>query len=125
MDLTRLPLIAGQVSAFGAVLLIAACSSTASPSTLPTSTPLPAATASTLPTSTPLPAATASTSPTPVVWDPAVDVFGPGGAGTAFGSATPTTSPLAAWVADGIERNFLFHGDYIAARRRHLTCAIG
>jgi hypothetical protein len=43
--------------------------------------------------------------------DSAVDLFGPVGVGTAFVSAAPMTSLLAAWVADGIAANFRIHGD--------------
>ena len=44
--------------------------------------------------------------------EPTVDEFeNPRLTGTAFGQAAPTTSPLAAWVADGIAANFRVHGD--------------
>jgi len=120
--------------AVSVVVLISACSSSAPtgspPPAGPTTTPPPAATASTSPTpvvfastryrySITLPvgwvatpaSATWSGLGAPTIEDPAVDVFGPVGVGTAFGSAAPTTSPLAAWVADGIEKNSLFHSD--------------
>jgi hypothetical protein len=120
-------------AAFGAVLLLAACS--------------PAATQSGVPISTRSSTATASTSPTPVVFastpyrysitlpigwiaepatttwngvgapnfmDTAVDVFGPAGESATFGvsaAAAPTTSTLAPWVALGIAENFRIHGD--------------
>ena len=41
-----------------------------------------------------------------------VDAFGPAGEATkAFVSAAPTTSLLAAWVADGIRTNASIHGN--------------
>ena len=128
LDLIRFPLRARQVAAFGAVLLIAACSSKASPSAAPTSTSLPAATTSPVPvvyTSTryrysiTLPVGWIATpagrtwtgSGAPTVEDDSVDEFGPLGMLTAFGSAAPTTSPLADWVADGIAKNYEFYKD--------------
>ena len=47
----------------------------------------------------------------PIFDDAVVDKFGPVGEVRVFGSAAPTTSLLAAWVADGIKTNFLLHGD--------------
>ena len=123
------------VSAFGAALLIAACSPAAAPSAGPTGTSLPAATATATAASSPTPVVFASTRypysiALPIGWvatsarttwdgtgsptadDPAVDEFeNPGVTGLAFGVATPTKSVLAAWVADGIANNFRVHGD--------------
>jgi hypothetical protein len=117
--------------AFGVVLLIAACSRAANPSAAPKGTPLSTATA----TSSPAPVVFSSTpygysitlpigwiaTPARVTWDgtgapayddSAVDEFeNVRLTGLAFGSATPTQSPLAAWVADGIAANFRFHSD--------------
>ena len=108
-------------------LLIAACGSAATP----TGTARPTATASSSPTavvfasthypySITLPIGWVAT-PARTTWDgtgaptyddPPVDEFeNPGLTGLAFGFATPTTSLLAAWVADGIATNFRVHGD--------------
>jgi hypothetical protein len=115
-----------------AQLAVAGCSGSAAP----TGSPLPAATASTsgiagasqtpvvfasaqYPYSISLPigwtgtAARAAWDGTgaPTIDDPAMDVFGPAGNGTAFGAAAKTTSSLATWVADGIATNFQVHSD--------------
>jgi hypothetical protein len=128
-------------AAFGAVLLIAACSPAATPSGAPTSTRLPTATATA--------SGAAASSPTPVVFaskrypysitlpigwvatpagrawdgtglptsdDPAADVFEPivngvVGKNLAFVVAAPTRSLLAAWVADDIATTFRLYGD--------------
>ena len=45
----------------------------------------------------------------PIFNDPVVDAFGPVGDVGAFVSAAPTTSSLAAWVADGIATNARVH----------------
>ena len=50
----------------------------------------------------------------PAIEDTSVDAFGPVGESQtfgAFGSAAPTTSRLAAWVAAGIAANFQVHSD--------------
>jgi len=115
------------------VVVLVACTQAPAAST---GTPVPAstATASGAAASSPTPVVFASTrypysitlpigwvaTPARVTWDgtgaptsddPAVDVFGPVGEGTAFGSAARTTSSLAAWVADGIATNFRIHSD--------------
>jgi hypothetical protein len=117
-------------AAFGAALLISACSPVTAP---PTGTRSPTATASssTTPvvfTSTPyrysitLPIGWVA-EPATTTWngvgapnfmDSAVDVFGPANASVTFGvsaAAAPTTSLLAPWVALGIAENFRIHGD--------------
>jgi len=118
-------------AAFSAALLIAACS----PAAAPTGTPPPSANATaaaaassptgtvftstrykysiTLPKGWVATAATATWSGTtaPIFDDPVVDAFGLLGDVKAFGSAAPTTSSLADWVADGIKTNILLHGD--------------
>ncbi len=50
----------------------------------------------------------------PAIDDPAVDAFGPSGRSSgrgAFGSAAPTTSTLADWVAAGIQNASNFHAE--------------
>jgi len=122
-------------AAVGAALLIATCSPAATRSGAPTGTLLPTATATAF--SSPTPVVFASTrypysitlpigwvaspavetwngSGAPAIEDTAVDAFGPVGervTSGAFGSAAPTKSLLAAWVADGIAANFRIHGD--------------
>jgi hypothetical protein len=120
-------------AAFGAALLIAACSPATAP---PTGTRLPTATA----TSSPTPVVFTSTryrysitlpigwvaTPARVTWDgtglptsddPAVDVFEPivngvVGKNLAFVVAAPTRSLLEAWVADDIATTFRLYGAY-------------
>ncbi|MGA7989015.1 MAG: hypothetical protein WCB51_11530 [Candidatus Dormiibacterota bacterium] len=55
----------------------------------------------------------------PNIMDTSVDVFGPANEAVTFGvfgSAAPTTSPLAAWVAYRISENFRIHGDLCAPK---------
>jgi hypothetical protein len=91
---------------------------TPTPTLTPTSTPTPLAFTSaryrysiTLPTgwvATPA-GATWDGTTAPIFNDPVVDAFGPVGDVGAFVAAAPTTSALAAWVADGIATNARVH----------------
>ena len=125
----------GACAAFGAALLSAACGSAATPSAASTSTTPPTATASSAQTpvvfaskhylySITLPAGWVATpaertwdgTGLPVSDDPTVDVFEPivngvVGKNLAFAVAAPTTSQLAAWVADDIATTNRFYGE--------------
>ncbi len=99
------------------------------PTATPTATPIPTSTPTSTPTpvvftsaryrySITLPTGWVAMSPASATWDgttapifndPVVDAFGPGDVG-AYVSAAPTTSSLAAWVADGIATNARVHG---------------
>ncbi len=109
------------VIAVGALALLAGPRSvgpspTVTPTPTPTSTPLVFTSAQyrysiTLPTgwvATPARATWDGTT-APIFNDPVVDAFGSVGDVDAFVSAAPTTSSLAAWVADGIATNARVH----------------
>src|SRR5438874_1500212 len=98
-------------AAFGAALLMGACSNAASPPAAPTGTPRVAATAASTPASVTWDGQGAPTSESPFI-----DLFGPPGVTTTSGSAAiasaaPTKDSLSAWVAAGIATNYQAHSD--------------
>jgi hypothetical protein len=120
----RLGVAAIAVAAVAAVIIVTrpapsiGTGPTASPTSTPTSAPTPVVfTSARYRYSITLPTGWVAMSPASATWDgktapifndPVVDAFGPGDVG-AFVSAAPTTSSLAAWVADGIATNARVH----------------